>query len=371
MYLPLEFAKQVDNSIQIINAPAHVSATIQQRLSDFVDSRLESQRDEWLYDCVAFWRLASDEWAFPLKKGRYRLNKLAEEFERDIYGDGIMLGGMSREDMTHCLLMTSCVHEWMKCKRAYKIEGKMFDTLCEMKIPEKIFTDVVQRLPIKSFYIDCNASHFGKGIEGFIVTLGVRDGFIVFDLMCLVRRTRIIPMHITLGVDTLSPESYLQFDRFSEHAMLTLEDGYHISFNERGIVKFLFNLILYLSASNRDVVVTERTKKEHKPTPAKSTKYQMREVEEYGVGFRYAQSISKSVNRVKYVKPENSVDVKTVKHDKNRPKRGYSSCYRSAHWHHYWVKDGEGKKLIVKWIDGSFVRGNRVSSDVVIQKVVE
>ena len=152
--------------------------------------------------------------------------------------------------------------------------------------------------------------------------------------------------------------------------MITIEDGYHLSFNEKGIAQFVINLILYLSASNRDVEITERSKRVRKPTEPKATNYRMREVDEYGVGFRYAQSLSKSVKRVKYVSSEDSVDSVKVK-PKEGTKRGYSSCYRSAHWHHYWVKDGDSKKLIVKWIDGSFVKGNKDSDVVVIQKVVE
>ena len=43
---------------------------------------------------------------------------------------------------------------------------------------------------------------------------------------------------------------------------------------------------------------------------------------------------------------------------------------RSAHWHHYWTGSGDNKELIIKWVDGVFVKGSKDEAEkVVIHKV--
>ena len=62
----------------------------------------------------------------------------------------------------------------------------------------------------------------------------------------------------------------------------------------------------------------------------------------------YGRAIGKDKKRVKYIGEPAGIGVHSPK----------ASHYRSAHWHHYWVGSGDDKRLIIKWVEGVFVKGN-------------
>jgi len=373
MYLPFQFVEQVRHSV--LAAGVLDSDYLQRKHDEFVEKHLEAGGSEWIYDCIALWRASEGEMV-PIKKSRHCIRKLWDEYAKHVgFGAGEIIVSLSFDnesmsDFMHSLLMTTTVMEWMKAKRAYKLEESMFYTLCGMKVPAEIYTDVLTKVPFRSFYIDCNASYFCKDAQGIFVTIGERNGFYVYDVCLLIKHKRLIPLYVTFTVavegDERAKVALAALDVFRDTLDIQFdEDNSHVVLKEKLLVSFIINFMLYISASNTDVEYTERTARSYKPR--KDTKYQMKEVEEFGVGFKYAASISRSRKRVKYIEGSSESD----KSQEPVKKRGYASTYRSAHWHHYWVKDEEeGKKLIVRWLDGTFVHGSYDDGRAVVQRVV-
>lgn len=192
----------------------------------------------------------------------------------------------------------------------------------------------------------------------------VLDGTATYSLVTIIKHNRLIPIITTLELaDFEGADIRPDAKTFTDGAHLTLEDGSSVYYNEQMAVRLFCNFCTYLSAMNADVVYTERTRNTYKPAPeGTKPKNKMHEIEEFGVGFRYTTVKPKTV--VKYTGP--AVGVEPAQ------KRAYSSNYRSAHWHHYWINNPENpdeKLRVVKWVEGTYVRGNRAADIVHIHEI--
>lgn len=357
MYAPLQYMYQVGSMITIPqNKPATVMANMKNAL--YVRNRLKSNREQFVYDITNLWnKFAHNEYdeadlnLFLIYRNSYQRFTGLQVVE-------------TAEDFYGALSQTVIREEWSMRKTAYKIEKSLLEDFKVMKMPDTVPNTVFTHLPSGCFYMEFDGTGPTEDFVGLFCTSAVcRDRFIC-RLTSLVNHGRLIPIYTDLQfpIDEVSEVS-TRVDMFREETMCDLEDGTTIRFKERELARIFFNFCIYLSSSNRDVEYTERTRAAYRPT--NNPKNKIREVEEFGVGYRYAASISAKKVRVKYV--GNTHECKE--------KRVYSSNYRSAHWHAYWVNDEDNpgnKKKVIKWVAETFVHGNREGdSKVRVHRVVK
>lgn len=365
MYTPISYIEQISSMVQIPYSTKNMEAFMNQRCTKYFSELIEKDRAKNFCYWVHMWNKYNGNLT-PTEEEQQSAYWDKTYFEKHV---GLMCQSM--EDYYHQGLSCLILHDWSRNKRVYKIEESVAHDFCVMKIPDMIPVSTLTKLPSKCFYIDYNGSqHFCEGSSGCFVSYDIYDDEVVYDFVNIIEHKRLIPIHTncTLNLNGDAPVSS-NIDAFREMYSVELEDGTSVDFYEREFIRFMFNFCIYLNAANANVEYTERTKQIYKPLKqGKKPTNRMREIEEFGVGFRYSTPVSMGRTKVKsgYVSQDGS--------DEERQKRPYSSNYRSAHWHSYWVndKDNPGQKvLIIKWLKETFVRGNIQNDNVTIHKVTK
>lgn len=365
MYTPLRLMEQIGTMVTVRQCP-ELSKQANADSRKFAENFYAIDRALKFVTLIVEWRKARgssfNEWTDPIGD----ITDYIQQFEAATGLEPNNVCNFASQMLLHLLQI-----EWGKHKRVYKIEPDMMDTFCTMSIAKGVPLKAIMNLPMKCFYIDfaCNCPFSDRAV-GCFVTYDVLGTSLLWHITCVADTERVLYINTDLftKVDeevTDSTTVTFDIDAFKKHRHLQLEDGSKITLNEQMLLQFFANFCTYLYAANNDVEYTERTRQVYKPTPeGAEPKNKMREIEELGVGYKYSRSISQSKVRVKYVGEKSPVV----------GKRPYSSNYRCAHWHHFWTNDpdipGE-KKLIVKWVEGTFVKGNKDSDKVVVQKVTK
>lgn len=276
-----------------------------------------------------------------------------------------IMGMPSVDDFLSLMIYYDIRSIWRRNKLSYLIDNKLFKTLTTMELPKLAPTDCLTKMPANCFYIDYNGmgSEFMEDLDGSFIVTDDSNGELSITLLHLVRSKDGGEIYITNANNHVLNGDDKFFPDCDVNAKSTFdcEDGVKRTIWDGKLANFLYNFFIYLQASNRDVEISERTRPNH-TRPVQTIKNKFREVKEFEVGFVYGRTIGKDAKRVKYV---GEVEARTgVVHT---PK---SSHYRSAHWHHYWVGSGDDKKLIIKWVEGVFVNGNKEARNVRVCKVV-
>lgn len=362
MYPPLKFIEQVERYIQL-PAQRQFENLVNTRAMNFIDSYFEDNRDKFYHDYIGY-RLKSDANKI-INMSKYR--DLCTKFYKSVGVEGRAFEDL--DDFLNLAIYYNTRSEWRANKLSYIVDNKLFDTLMEMSYVKSAPTDCVTKLPSSCFYIDYNnrGSEICEGLLGsfLISSQGETDtSLLMVHLIKSKKLSRILylttPYYLGHnGNDTfMPPVSHINNEILCEDEVTRCIDNKKLS-------KFLFNFLLYLSSVNKDVEISERTRKNHSNTENKVIKNKFREVKEFEVGFTFGKTIKKGAVRVKYVDGDGV--------DKDKPKaKGTSKCshYRSAHWHHYWIGKGDNKKLVTKWIEGVFVNtGKPASKNVKVHKV--
>lgn len=367
MYAPLRFMNQVESMVSV-NGHPKLRARANTSLLNAAESFWDNNRNErFVKSCIEWERL------------RYEMNKPVRytrdvESYKDYFVNSTGLVYENTADFLYHLHMYLIRKEWSKNKRVYKIDKEMSRQLVEMRVPKEIPMRALAFLPSKCFYIDYDgACPFCEDVAGTFVTYDIYKNIISWRLTHIFDRKRLLCSYTDFSVlieyammehleDVVAPVDTSGFNE--EMCTVVLEDNHKVQMSEGKCLNFFINLCLYMFSANNDVEYTERTKQIYKKT--ETIKNTLKEVEEFGVGFRNGRKISKSKKKVRYIATGDRV-VADVK-------RCYSSNYRSAHWHHYWINDPDNpnkKKLILKWVEGTFVRGNIDNNPVVVQRVTK
>lgn len=365
MYLPLRLMNQIESMVIVAGNPK-----LRARANDLM---LRVSELFWSKDRAEKYVKSKVEWNRACNGTFCMFPDYIEDVEKYmnsyISRTGLMLSNTG--DFLYQNQFYLIRNEWSKNKRVYKIDNDMMLQLCSMKIPAKVPLKSMAFLPSKCFYIDYNGlCPFCKEAEGAFITYDIYNNSILWSISNVIDGKRIQCVHTDFALevsdvdDIKNMQCSISLSNFREKFVtMTLENDIKITISDAGCVRFFINFCLYLFSVNSDVEYTERTRNIYrKKSTVRNT---LKEVEEFGVGFKYGRRISASTVKTKYV---------GEKSKSSEQKRGYSSNFRSAHWHHYWVKDDENpgeKKLIMKWLEGTFVRGNREDNSVRINKVTK
>lgn len=367
MYTPLRLMNQIESMINVQGYPRAKSRVNSLMLSLSKTFWSQSRAEHFVKSKVAWNQARADFKQFPnCMEDARRYSKF--------YESRIGIAPLDLGDFLFQNHMYLIYDEWSQHKRVYKIDNSVMRQLCEMKVPDKVPMKALAFLPSKCFYIDYNGfCSFCEDAVGTFVTYDIHGGTILWSLTHIIERSRVQGMCTDFAlqftpedINNLSDiESHISLTAFSDEARnVSFDDNSTTVIYDRQCVSFFINFCLYLFASNSDVEYTERTRQIYKKR--NTVRNQLKEVEEFGVGFRNGQNISISKKNIRYTYD------KCESNDKI--KRAYSSNYRSAHWHKYWVNDEDNpghKRIVVRWVEGTFVHGNRGADNVNIRKVTE
>lgn len=343
MYPPLEFVERVENFIPLQNK-SRDAVLVNNMALEFAEDFLAQNRSKLYHD---------------LKETRhfskYRRTEKIIDFYTKVQTDFSIKLGINDffqvQEFMALLLSYDVRSVWRKNKLSYLIDNELFKTLITMEPLKSISLDCLTKLPANCFYIDYGGmgSEFMEGLDGSFVTAEMSDGELNLIMVNLYHESDGKEFFFMTGSDafSLSTDKYMLEDYRNDKREFVGNDGIKRSLRLDKLVNFMYNFAIYLQASNRDVEISERTRQNH-TKPVQTIKNKFREVKEFEVGFVYGRTIGKDRKRVKYVGEAEGTGVHSPK----------ASHYRSAHWHHYWVGSGDDKRLVIKWIEGIFVKGN-------------
>lgn len=360
VYPPLKFIEQVENYFVLSNA-RNLESVVNNKAIKFVEDFLSTNRNRVFHDYGAVRDLSV--WTDDVVKS---YNNVYTKFCRQL---GIQGGMDSVNDFLDLLIYYDIRNNWRRNKLAYIIDNNLFGTLIDMDTPKLAPIDCITKLPANCFYIDYNGlgDEFMQDLQGTFISADKTGNELNIVLVHLVNSSR---LSRTLFVTTVLRLPLNGSDRFIPNTSglptelkIECEDGVVRVLSEKKMCSFFYNFLVYLHASNRDVTISERTRKNHDKV-VKNIKNKFREVKEFEVGFAYGRSIRKDATRIKYI------DEEKIGKPNGVSTRPVSSHYRSAHWHHYWTGSGDDKKLIIKWVEGVFVNGGKDEAEkVVVHKV--
>lgn len=351
-YAPLKFVEQMESYIRLYNSPSHEDSVNDMSMK-FAEEFIAKDRHKLYHDF-----------------GEIRLfgsSKEIDGYYTQVHDDYCKKlgarGEFSAEDFVSLLIYYDTRNIWRKNKLSYLIDSTLFKTLTTMELPKLASVDCLTKLPANCFYIDYNGmgSEFMEDLEGSFVITDEADEELSTTLLHLVRGKdgRIIYVTTANNFMLTGAEKFIPDCDINSKTTLVCEDGVKRVIWDGKLANFTLNFFIYLHASNRDVEISERTRQNH-DRPVQTIKNKFREVKEFEVGFVYGRAIGRDKKRVKYVGESVGTGVHSPK----------ASHYRSAHWHHYWVGSGDDKKLIIKWVEGIFVNGDKEARNVRVCKVV-
>lgn len=359
VYPPLKFIEQMERYFQVPNQRG-MESVVNMKAINLAKTYMNLHRSEFFSDYGSvrdLGRLSNDVMT------EYQSSAL--KFTKAL---GLSMSFDSISDFFDLMLYYDTREIWRYNKLSYIVDESLFDNLLVMDTPKLAPMDCLSKLPANCFYIDYNqcGDKIMKDLRGTFVNTSLNGDELNIVLVHLINSNsidRVLLLTSVLRISDINLDKFgTDITKSAPDVPIVCEDGVTRVISESKMWHFLLNFLIYLQASNRDVVVSERTRKNHEKSQ-KVIKNKFREVKEFEVGFVYGKTISKDAERVRYVGENSGKDEGVV----TRP---VSSHYRSAHWHHYWTGSGDNKELIIKWVDGVFVKGSKDEAEnVVIHKV--
>lgn len=352
MYVAEKFVKQIENHIE---APglAKFEKVVNKKALNWAVRNL-SDKDEWanaFITCVNF--------SYSKDEAHRALMILYRKFVTDV---GV---GLDYDNFVYTIKFYLIHIAWQKRRKIYDVNDELSRQLAYVKHPDMIDREVLLQMPEQLFYIKFGTNQeFAPNFDGmFVMSTYLRDSAIILHFILLRDRETIS----TSDFSVLLKETVKQFDvnmsRYNKDEVQVL-NGVEYKHNAGKLFDFYVNLCLYMKSVNSDVEIisckTSKNQKGRKGVPVQPRPSEVR------VGYHYAATIS--ANRKVYRHADKA------ERSASGERRAYKSCYRSAHWHTYWVNDTTvkgKKKKIIKWIPEVFVNGSYEDLSVTIQRVTK
>lgn len=279
-----------------------------------------------------------------------------------------------KKEWLDTLSMLATCERWKKNKQVLTCTDDFIECLSlteELKIPENI----VEILPFDTFCLDLTKNKyftdidyayvaFRKSISGYLQVHIIRilNDKIFFSLYILFEKEEIkcengvsyyeykkqdIPKQdtITVAMDAISTagKKEVNNEKFSEMCI------------------FIIQLALYISAANKDMSQSSRTKNTYRPKKDKKIKNKFSEIQEWNVGYIVGKtySVRKEEAKAKYASGYSLTE----------KRRSPMPHVRKGHFQMYHV--GKGRtETVIKWLEPIFVGGGMNESLPVVHKVI-
>lgn len=238
------------------------------------------------------------------------------------------------------------VFEWLKNKQIYKFDSDLWELIQNVEKLE-IRSSVFKSLPFNTFWI---AHDFENGFSGCMVIYGeCNDGN--YLKLIFINDTNSSYMRLPLRSDTEG--------KTLEEIIEMAEQTDNVTEWYKRNMRAVLNAIVYLCTDKPDistyhaelppVAPVQRTKKNNKKK--KTEKKNITSISNVGLTLgRYIRETRKTTTT------HNTAISSGVGSTK-------SPHMRKAHYHSFWVKDGDKKKLIVKFLSPIFVNGGIANAE--------
>lgn len=241
------------------------------------------------------------------------------------------------KDMRETNIAEAVTYRWRKYKRIYTFDRDLEKSLSDME-KCKMNCTLLSMLPLNCFYIEFDEySNLGQYMEGILFDIVWTDNSYLLSMIRIGRDKKFYTDFEEITLNSIfdisrdymtkgySPNIGLPLDTFLDYKI------------------FIHNALLYLCASNADILENEITKQTYKKTNRIKDKFS--ELERFDVGKKYGTIIRHICNE--------ESDKKTTSNGHKSP-RPHIRC---AHWQTYHVgKDRKETRLV--WKQPVFVNGN-------------
>lgn len=256
--------------------------------------------------------------------------------------------------------------KWARCKKVYQFDAELELELAdveEVRVPVRI----LDTLPYNTFYLQFDPNGiFASNFHGCLVDITpYLDGY-MFILMRITSDLRTMAgaglFHIEDAETENGNEPVFVVDSVDLEADHD-NDPFGLRNDWEEFCFFVLNAILYLCASNADIVESKETKSTYKPNA--TNKCRWNEVQKFDCGYVYGQAIRYEQSLKEKTEKEIIVrDINTNTKERKRPRPHPVK----ASWQHYWVGSGENKQRILKFKAPYFQGGK--SEFATIQKII-
>lgn len=257
-----------------------------------------------------------------------------------------------RNNFIHMVL----ANRWGRFKKVYKFDSELELTLCDVE-KIKIPLEVLNNIPYKNFYL-----HFA---EDGIFTNNFHGSYVSFiesNNKIGIYFCRVNYNHQTMG-------GFLELDRDKDDNMfLTRTDvdwkkAHNAKlFNEDICVDwedfcfFAMNAVLYLCASNAEIVETEPADYPVKLNRCLSNIERESGKEDhlqyFECGYRYGQTI----RLIRQAEEKENEEIKTINTNLKKRKSPRPHPVKAS-WQHYWIGHGDNKQRVLKFKDPYYQGG--------------
>lgn len=293
-------------------------------------------------------------------------------------------------DVQEMLGFSALRKKWLMNKQVYVVEDSFAEMLMDTS-DVKIPADITKRIPATTFCIDTSKNRcFTEETDAIFVD--IHENPISGDLHWYLYKMRgeyFFTFHnrifaLSRKVDANGFE-YYSYEKEemnpNERKVIPTVDPFfykhktpekEILLDNNGkndTAMFLMQFILYLAAANSDIRQSSITKDTYKKPANGKIKNKFSEVQIWETGYVVGPRIKKTLADMRRAEKEYAGDLPKGSHKSPRPH------YRQAHWHHYWTgqrNDVAGRKLVLHWVEGTFVNAKDESDiPVVVHKVGE
>lgn len=252
---------------------------------------------------------------------------------------------------------------WSKDKQVLRCDDDFIKALTDtdnLRIP----TNICDKLPFRTFCIDFQENKVFKDYDYVYINVQCVNKILYFTLIRVVENEVFFVLNDCL-TETEKDKDGIEYFKFSRKNNVRTDDGelkvnYHKSLyknfkprhiendNKEDVITFMWQLMLYLIASNKDMKENPITKSTYRK-PTGKPKHKFTEVQKWDMGFVWGNSF-----RLKKTSSEkNETQIKSTL-TSSAQRKSPKPHLRNAHWSHYWCGVGR-TDLQLRWLEPTFV----------------
>ena len=231
---------------------------------------------------------------------------------------------------------------WYKYKQVFEFDATTFHEITIADKIKEILADVLEAIPFPSIYL-----WLPKGAMG--LNDGDVDGIVVYKSNNTIT--------FCLFTTNITVKTYV-FSLMATIGEMAETVGLDETMSEI-LVQILFRLLLYVCTTNADVCTETVYRKSTKAKGASRKNPDRKPYKVWKCGFRYGIALQK----------QQSERVQSVATGTGAEKKPHS---RRGHYHHFWVgkRDSEERKLILKWVNPTYIHSELVfDNQAIVHKV--
>lgn len=298
--------------------------------------------------------------AFTFPSRFCSLTPIIDETGFQMFGGGVN----HRREYADLFCCYALMFEWQKNKQVLTCDDDFVRALIQtenLKIP----VDICDRLPFTTMCLDLQSNRVFKDYDYLYINLQCKGKWLYLTLLRVVDNEVFFILNDSFNETNIVKDSDgSEFYQFKKKNVKIEEKGLQVcktaefknydgrqidNSDKQEVITFLWQLMLYLTASNKDMKENPTTKLTYKkPISKEAIKNKFSEVQQWDLGYVWGNTFR--VNRRETVARTNIGERRELQN----PRRSPRPHLRNAHWSHYWC--GKGRtEYELRWIEPTYV----------------